>query len=111
MQETTVRADMAQDPSNERSLSDRELAQLLQARADALAEGEETREQVLVELLQLIVRETPNVEQRIDTIGTRGRVSFGRDRAGEFGTALFLPDEVIDAEALEDQLDEARGDT
>lgn len=109
MQETHEEADMAEDPT-ERPLTDRELAQLLQARGDELARGETAREAVLVELLQLVVRETPNVEQRVDTIGTRGRVSFGRDRAGEYGTALFVPDDVVDADELEEQLDDARGE-
>lgn len=96
---------MAQDPT-ERPLTDRELAQLLQARGDELARGETAREEVLVELLQLVVRETPNVEQRIDTIGTRGRVSFGRDRAGEYGTAVFVPDAVVDADELGGEIEE-----
>lgn len=109
MQKTNVEADMAEDPTT-RPLTDRELAQLLQARGDELAGGDTSREEVLVELLQLVVRETPNVEQRIDTIGTRGRVSFGRDRAGEYGTALFVPDRVVDADELEEELEAARGD-
>lgn len=95
---------MEDDPTT-RPLTDRELAQLLNARGDELAEGNTTREAVLVELLQLVVRETPNVEQRIDTVGTRGRVSFGRDRSGEYGTALFVPDSVIDADELGEKLE------
>jgi hypothetical protein len=100
MQETNVEADMSEDPTD-RPLTDRELAQLLHAHADAIADGDETRERVLRDVLQLVARETPNVKQRIDTVGTRGRVSFGRDNAGVHGTALFVPDHVVGASELE----------
>jgi hypothetical protein len=109
MQHTNVEADMSEDP-NSTPMTDRDLASILQGRAQQVAEGDADRETVLVELLQLVARETPNVEQRVDTIGTRGRVSFGRDRAGEFGTALFVPDDVLDAAELEEQLEDARGE-
>lgn len=94
MQETTEDANMNKDPTN-RPLTDRELAQLLQAHADGLVDGDQAREETLLEVLQLVVRETPNVEQRIGTTGSRGRVSFGRGREQVHGTALFVPDYVV----------------
>lgn len=101
-QKTNIEADMS-DEDFDSPITDRDLAQILTARAEALGEGEITREDLLADVLQLVARETPNVDRKTgERIGSRGRVSFGRDRAGEYGTALFVPEYVVDESELDE---------
>lgn len=76
--------------SSETSLSDDELATLLRAKADRLEAGERTA--VVREILELLGGE-PDVVAR-EYVNVDGRISFGREHAGEDGVGLFLPDDV-----------------
>lgn len=76
--------------SSRSSLSDDELAMLLEGKADALTRGDRPREQIVREILELLADE-PDVVER-EQVYDDGRTSFGRKHAGS-GIALFLPDD------------------
>lgn len=98
---------MADDIDEDGIMSDKDLAQVLVGRAEQLADGEISREEVLGDLLKIVARESQGTITRAgETIGTRGRVSFGRGRSGGHGTAVFVPEDVLDP----DELDDAQGE-
>jgi len=77
--------------SSESKLSADELATLLESKAAKLRSGD-GREQTVREILRLLGDE-PGVVDR-EYVNVDGRISFGREHAGEDGIGLFLPDET-----------------
>lgn len=71
-------------------LSDSELAMLLEGKADALKQGDRSREEIVREILELLGGE-PGVVER-SQVYDDGRTSFGRKHAGD-GIALFMSDD------------------
>lgn len=80
--------------STESKLSTDELGVLLESKAAALRSGDRDRDVVVREILQLLADE-PGVVHR-EYVNVDGRISFGREHAGEDGIGLFLPDVVDD---------------
>lgn len=77
--------------SSESKLSADELATLLESKAAKLRSSDD-REQTVREILRLLGDE-PGVVER-EYVNIDGRISFGREHAGEDGIGLFLPDDV-----------------
>lgn len=75
----------------EPKLNDDELATLLESKADALRSGSRPRDDVVRETLKLLGDE-PDVVER-GYVNVDGRISFGREHAGEDGVGLFMPDD------------------
>lgn len=72
-----------------RSLTDDEIATLLESKARSLRDAERDRTDVVREILELLADE-PDVVER-EYVNVDGRISFGREHAQEEGVALFLP--------------------
>lgn len=76
--------------SSSASLDADELATLLESKAAKLRSGDD-REQTVREILRLLGDEPAVVER--EYVNVDGRISFGRQHAGEDGIGLFLPDD------------------
>lgn len=57
-----------------------------------LANGDIKRQEAIQQTLDLLST-MPEVEHRQGPLGSQGRVSFGRDKEGEPGTAVWLPED------------------
>lgn len=67
-----------------------ELAMLLKGTGDAVMESQMEPEEATKQLLRFLAQRDETVA-RDQPLGSQGRLSFGRDREGEPGLAVWLP--------------------
>jgi len=82
------------------SLSDEDLALILEGKAQKLKDGNKSRVEVNRELAQLVAEDVRALyggncvtDGRLQS---QGRASFGRSNEGRKGTAIFVPEGVDD---------------
>lgn len=71
------------------------LAAKLKGTGEAMMEGLLSREQA-IQLLVDDLGSQDGVVEREGQLRSQGRMSFGREREGQEGTALWIPEEAID---------------
>lgn len=77
------------------TLSDDDLALVLEGKARKLADGEASREAVTRELAELVAEDLRAINEDYANRGTlqaQGRASFGRSNEGADGLAIFVPE-------------------
>jgi hypothetical protein len=82
-------------PENEERIEEQEaatLAGLLVGMGNALMEDNISREEAASHVVDALGRE-PHVVKREGQLRSQGRMSFGRQREGQEGVALWVPEE------------------
>lgn len=74
---------------------DRNLAEQMMGVAELLARGTISREQAINSMMVMAAQHSDTVH-RDTTLKSQGRISFGRQREGEQGQAIWVPASVLD---------------